>query len=366
MIDNLKNIVEKFCFEGKFIEANPYGFGHINDTLVTYFKLADARTRRYILQRINNKVFKDPEKLMENIAGVTGHLHKKIMEKGGNPNREALTIIPAKDGKYFYKSGDGSYWRGYIFIEDAHTYQVVENLNHFYNAGIAFGKFQGLLSDYAADTLHETIVNFHNTPKRFEAFVEAVERDGMNRAKDAGAEIEFILSRAKETSIITDMLKNKELPLRVTHNDTKFNNVMVDDITGAGICVIDLDTVMPGSSLYDFGDSIRSGANPADEDERNLSKVWMELDLYEQFTRGFVETAGGFLTKKELEMLPWGAKLMTFECGIRFLTDHLNGDTYFKIHRENHNLDRARTQFKMVADMEAKFEQMGRIIEKYK
>ncbi len=363
---NFNEIVPHFCFEGEFIKAEPHGFGHINDTFAAYFRKPDGQIHRYILQRINHNVFKEPEKLMENIVGVTQHLRKKIIAAGGDPLRETLNIIPTTDGKSFYKTEDGNYWRGYIFIEGAQTYQVVENLNHFYNGGRAFGKFQKLMSDYPAETLHETIPDFHHTAKRYKAFQEAVEKDVKNRAKLVKEEIKFVEDRAAETSILVDYLAQGKLPLRVTHNDTKFNNVMIDDETGEGICVIDLDTVMPGLSLYDFGDSIRSGTNPAAEDEKDLSKVWMELTLFEQFTKGFMETAGESLTPLEIDLLPFGAKIMTFECGMRFLTDYLNGDVYFKIHREDHNLDRCRTQFKMVADMEQKESQMKAIVNKYR
>jgi Ser/Thr protein kinase RdoA (MazF antagonist) len=223
-----------------------------------------------------------------------------------------------------------------------------------------------LLSDFPVEDLHETIPDFHNTPKRFKSLIEAIDRDAMNRAKHIKSEIEFAEKRADRTSIVIDMLKENKLPLRVTHNDTKFNNVLIDNETGEGICVIDLDTVMPGSSLYDFGDSIRSGANTADEDEQDLSKVWMDLNLFEQFTRGYLEMANGLFTPLELEYLPFSSMLITFELGMRFLTDYLNGDTYFRIHRDGHNLDRARVQFKLVADMEEKHEQMNKIVEKYR
>jgi Ser/Thr protein kinase RdoA (MazF antagonist) len=302
---------------------------------------------------------------MQNIEGVTRHLRKKIIAAGGDPERETLNIIPTIDGKSFYKTDEGNYWRAYVFIENAQTYQIVENLQHLCNAGKAFGKFQKFMGDFPAEKLHETIVNFHHTGKRYEAFEEALSKDIMGRAESVKAEIEFVQKRAKETTILVDLLKNGKLPLRVTHNDTKFNNVMIDDKTGEGVCVIDLDTVMPGLSLYDYGDSIRSGTNPANEDEKDLSKVCMDLTLFENFTKGFLDSAADFLTQTEINHLPFSAKMMTFECGIRFLADHLSGDTYFKIHREGHNLDRARTQFKMVADMEEKYDEMKAIVEKY-
>jgi len=362
---NFNNIVMNFRFKGRFIEAKPYGLGHINDTFLVSFMEENSIVRRYILQRINTNIFKTPEKLMENIKNVTEYLREKISARGGDVERETLNLIKTLEGKSFYISAEGDYWRSYIFIEGAQTYQVVENLKHFYNAGKALGNFEQLLVDFPASKLHETIPYFHDTHNRLEAFIESVSKDVMNRAKEVQAEIDFVMARASETSILIDLLKEGKLTLRVTHNDTKFNNVMIDNITGEGICVIDLDTIMPGLSLYDFGDSIRSGANPAEEDEVDLSKVTMDIQLFEHFTHGFLEGTKHSLTTLELEYLPLSAKIMTLECGIRFLTDHLNGDIYFKVHRENHNLDRARTQFKMVADMEEKFDEMKRIVKKY-
>lgn len=363
---NVNDIVKGFAFDGTFIEAQSYGFGHINDTYAAYFAKADGDVHRYILQRINHNVFKKPEELMANVEGITKHLRKAIIEAGGNPARETLNLVPACNGKSYYKDSDGNYWRAYIFIEGARTYQVVEKPEHFYKAGKAFGTFQKFLASYPASTLNETIPNFHNTKKRFEAFVEAVEKDIKGRAEDVRPEIEFALKRDAEMGALVDLLEKGQLPLRVTHNDTKFNNVMIDDITGEGICVIDLDTVMPGLSLYDFGDSVRFGTNPAEEDEKDLEKVRMDLNLFEVFTKGFLEAAGGSLTPAELDYLPLAARIMTYECGIRFLTDHLNGDTYFKIHRDGHNLDRARTQFKLVADMEQKHDLMTQVVGKYR
>ncbi|HID87303.1 MAG TPA: aminoglycoside phosphotransferase family protein [Anaerolineae bacterium] len=325
-------IIQHFEFEGDFLGASPYGFGHINDTYAAYFRKAKGAVHRYILQRINTEVFKKPEELMENIERVTTHLRKKIIAAGGDPERETLNLIPTVEGKTFHRTPDGDYWRAYVFIEGARTYEIVENLDHVYNASRAFGKFQKLLSDFPAEQLHETIPNFHHTRKRFEAFVEAVERDVKNRARFVRAEIEFVEKRAEDTSVLIDLLEQGKLPERVTHNDTKFNNVMIDDQTGEGVCVIDLDTVMPGLTLYDFGDSVRSGANPAAEDERDLSKVCMDLEIFDRLVHGYLDVARDFLTPAEIDLLPFSAKLMTFECGMRFLTDHLNGDVYFKIH----------------------------------
>lgn len=362
---NFNEIVKNFNFEGDFVEANPCGDGHINDTFEAYFRKDDGTKHRYIMQRINSNIFKSPEELMKNIENVTLHLRKKIVASGGNPDRETLNLIRTLDDKCVYKSPEGDFWRSYIFIENAKTYLLVENSEHFYNAGKAFGMFQQLLADFPAEKLYETIPNFHNIEKRFADFLEAVKNDKMGRAKDVKAEIDFVLERAEDTKVLVNLIKQGELPIKVTHNDTKFNNVMVDNITGEGICVIDLDTVMPGSALYDFGDSIRSGTNTAEEDEPDVSKVWMDINLFENFTRGYLESAGHSLNDLELEHLPFSAKLMTLECGTRFLVDYLNGDVYFKIHRENHNLDRARTQFKMVADIEEKLEEMKIIVKKY-
>jgi SAM-dependent methyltransferase len=359
-------MVKYFKFEGDFLDAHPYGFGHINDTYTAYFRKAGGLVNRYILQRINHNVFKHPERLMQNIERVTAHLRKKIIAAGGDPERETLNLIPTVDAKTFYRTHDGNYWRAYGFIEGALTYEVVETLDHVYNAAKAFGKFQKLLSDFPAEQLYETIPNFHHTRKRFGAFVEAVERDVENRAQSVGDEIEFVEKRAEDASVLVDLLEQGKLPELVTHNDTKLNNVMIDDETGEGVCVIDLDTVMSGLSLYDFGDSVRSGANPAAEDERDLSKVCIDLEIFDRFAHGYLDAARDFLTSTEVDYLPFSAKLMTFECGMRFLTDHLNGDVYFKIHRVNHNLDRCRTQFKMVRDMEEKFDQMVRIVEKHR
>ena len=362
----VKELVGHFQFEGDFVYGEPFGCGHINDTFAVYYKMKFVHPHRYILQRINHFVFKNPDGLMQNIENVTAHIRKKIHENDGDITREVLTIIKTKDNKNYYIDEKGNYWRAYVFIDDATCYQVVEKPNDFYTAAKAFGRFQKQLCDYNAETLFETIPDFHNTEKRFEAFLDAIERDEMKRADSVRAEIDFALKRHADASVLVDLLKANELPLRVTHNDTKLNNVMIDNETGEGICVIDLDTVMPGLSIYDYGDSIRFGANPVAEDEKDLSKVYMELSLFEIFTKGFLEEAGHSLTEKEIEYLPFAAKIMTFECGIRFLGDYLNGDTYFKIHREGQNLDRCRTQFKLVADMEEKMDQMNEIVRKYR
>jgi hypothetical protein len=355
-------VVNQFDFNGEFIHIEPLGQGHINSTYAVYFRRETVPPIRYVLQKINTSILKDPLALMKNIEGVTTHLRKKILEAGGNPDRETLTIVKTKDGKLFYEDGDKECWRAYLFIENATCYQSAEKPGLFYNSAKAFGKFQKLLSDYPAETLSETIEKFHNTVNRYKNFEKAVAEDKMGRAKDVQEEIEFVKARKDDCGIVLDLIEKKEIPLRVTHNDTKLNNIMMDNKTNEGICVIDLDTVMPGSVFYDFGDSIRFGASSALEDETDLSKVYMEINLFEEYVEGFLSEAGETLTKKEFELLAFSAKLLTLECGIRFLTDYLEGDTYFKIHREYHNLDRARTQFKLVADMEEKMEIMNEIV----
>jgi Ser/Thr protein kinase RdoA (MazF antagonist) len=358
-------LVRHFQFEGDFLDAFPCGNGHINDTYEVRLQRADGLPRRYILQRINHHVFRDPPGLMHNIEAVTSHLRKKVVGAGGDPERETLNLIPTVDGETLHTTPDGDYWRAYVFIEGAQTYEVVQGPEFVYNAAQAFGKFQRLVGDFPARQLHETIPGFHDTGARFQAFIESVERDARNRAQSAAAEIQFAEARAEHTSVLVDLLEQGDLPQRLTHNDTKFNNVMFDNETGKGVCVIDLDTVMPGLSLYDFGDAVRSGANTAAEDERDLSKVSFDLGVFEQYLHGYLDSADDFLTPLEVAHLPFAARLMTFECGLRFLTDYLDGDVYFKTDRPRHNLDRCRTQFKMLHDMERDFDQMEKILEGY-
>ncbi|MGN8632451.1 phosphotransferase enzyme family protein [Blautia sp. HCP3S3_G3] len=361
----LQEVIGSFQFPGTMMDCIPYGHGHINDTYLLTFH-TEGGDYRFILQRMNKRIFTKPVELMENISGVTGWLRKKILENGGDVTRETLNLIKTKDGKPYYVDSEDEYWRAYYFIENATCFDMVEDENDFYQSAVAFGHFQRLLADYPAETLHETIVNFHNTPDRFKNFQAAVKADVCGRAAEVQEEIRFVQERESLTHVLCDLQNSGKLPLRVTHNDTKLNNIMIDDATGKAICVIDLDTVMPGLSVNDFGDSIRFGASTAQEDERDLSKVSCDLHLYEIYTKGFIEGCGGVLTDLELEMLPMGAVMMTFECGMRFLADYLEGDHYFKIHRDGQNLDRARTQFKLVKDMEEKMPQMKVIVEKYK
>lgn len=353
-----------FDLRGKLIDKKPYGNGHINDTFLLCYEseTPDNGKKRYIMQRMNRHIFKNPHQLMENISNVTKHLRSVIISQGGDPERETLNVCATKNGENLFKDSEGNCWRMYPFIERSLCFEKVESEKDFYDAGFTFGHFQKMLADYPAETLHETIPNFHNTPSRFADFKNAVDNGDKARVKLAEKEIEFAFCREADTHVLIDMLEQGKLPLRVTHNDTKLNNILFDEATHKALCVIDLDTVMPGLSLYDFGDSIRFGANTGAEDERDLSKVSLDMQLFETFTKGYIKGCGGTLTEAEIKMLPMGAKLMTYENGIRFLGDFLTGDTYYKIHRENHNLDRARTQFKLVADMEAKWDKIEEIV----
>lgn len=343
-----------FCWRGRPIYAGLYGHGHINET----YAVACDSGRMYILQKINRAVFRRPDELMENISAVTEFLARQIPDPRG-----CLRLIPCRSGKRFFTDSQGEYWRAFPFIADSVCLQAAETEEDLRQSGVAFGRFQKQLAEFPAEALHEAIPNFHNTVDRYAQFHAALETDALNRAKDCQTEIQFYLAREPEAGAIVDRLADGSLPLRVTHNDTKLNNVMLDCDTREVLCIIDLDTIMPGSALYDYGDSIRFGAATAAEDERDLSKVSMSLRLFRVYSEGFLSACGDSLTPLEIEMLPTGAKLMTLECGLRFLTDHLNGDTYFKVSWEGHNLDRARTQMRLVADMEEKMPQMRQIIQ---
>ena len=359
----IEEALQAFALDGAVKAYERYGSGHINDTFrVTCEK--DGKEIHYILQRMNTEVFKDPVSLMKNIIGVTSFMRKKIIEQGGDPERETLNLVPTKDGKLYFVDSINGYWRVYLFIEDTACYDLVEKPEDFYNSGKAFDHFQRLLSEYPAKELTETIQNFHNTPVRFETFQKAVEEDICGRRKDVEKEIQFVRDRAGEMGKAMDMLAEGRLPLRVTHNDTKLNNIMFDKKSGDALCIIDLDTIMSGLSIFDFGDSIRFGANTGAEDEPDLSKVSMSLELFELYTKGFLEGCQGSLTKEEVDMLPMGAKLMTLECGMCFLTDYLQGDVYFHTTYAEHNLVRCHTQFEMVADMERKWAQMEEIVKR--
>ena len=355
---NLQTISSQFQIPGDFVSAQPYGSGHINDTFAVTYQQTTGSVR-YLFQRINHHVFKNPVALMENIQRVTAHLRAKLAGQS-DLDRRTLTLIPTRTGPPYHRDEAGNYWRAYIFIEQARTYDAVESPQQAFAAAKAFGRFQKLLTDLPAPRLHDTIPDFHHTPKRFAALESAIAADSCNRAALAKDEIAFAL----EHQPITTVLINAGLPERITHNDTKFNNVMLDDSTGEGLCVIDLDTVMPGLALYDFGDQVRTTTSPAKEDERDLSKVGLQFAMFEALVRGYLSEAGEFLTPSERRYLVFAGKLITFEIGIRFLADFLAGDVYFKIHRDGHNLDRCRTQFRLVESIEQQENQMHKLLEK--
>ena len=359
-----QDVLSAFPFPATLVGAVRYGQGHINDTYCVICQPQDGDCVRFILQGLSSAAFPHPEELMENMVGITSYLKEQIAKNGGNVQRETLSIVKTKDGKDFYTDSNGKVWRLIPYIENTNSYQSA-TAELFEASARAFGRFQYMLQGYPAETLHETIARFHDTENRFEKFIAALEADKMHRAKDVQAEIQFVMERKADCSVALQALREGKLPLRVTHNDTKLNNVLFDRTTGEALCVIDLDTTMPGLSINDFGDSIRFGANHSAEDEKDLSKVNFDIALYEAYTRGFLQGAQGSLTPAELEYLPWGAKLMTLECGIRFLTDYLDGDNYFRIHYPEQNLDRCRTQFKLVKDMEEQFQAMHDVVQKY-
>lgn len=343
---DVRAVARQFRIYGEFLSAGPYGSGHINDTYCAVFSQA-GRPVRYIFQRLNHHVFKQPACLMENIERVTTHLGTRA---AGEPDRSrrCLTLVPSKDGVAWHRDEEGNSWRVYLFIERASTFEAVGTVQQAFEAARAFGEFQKGLAHLPGPRLHDTIPDFHHTPKRFEALERAITADVANRAATAKPEIAFALAH----KALTPVLLEAGLPERITHNDCKLNNVMLDDDTGKGVCVIDLDTVMSGLALHDFGDMVRTTTSPVKEDELDLSQVRMQLPMFEALARGYLEAAGDLLTRAEKGLLVCAARLITFEIGIRFLADYLAGDTYFKVHREGHNLDRCRTQFKLVESME--------------
>ena len=349
----MKELIKLFKVKGEPSEWSRYGCGHINET---YLVTCDSGLS-YILQKINKNVFKKPAELMENIVATT-----LFIQAHSNDPRACMHLVPLVDGKFCHMDADGEYWRMYEFVPSTICLQKVETPKDFYYSGLAFGRFQGELANFPAETLHEPIASFHDTRVRFQQLHDAMAVNFENRLATCAPELEFALARECEGGAIVDKLESGELPLRVTHNDTKLNNILFDYDTRTPLCVIDLDTIMPGASLYDYGDSIRFGASTAAEDETDLSKVSCDMDLFRVYTEGFLDGCNGSLTPLELEMLPMGAKMMTLECGIRFLADYLNGDTYFRTQYPDHNLRRARTHFKLVADMESKWETMHRIV----
>ncbi len=356
------SIVRNFRVGSECSSCTPITRGHINDTYVLTTQKAD-RTDKYVLQKINHAVFKDPPAMMENILRITEHIHDKIQETDPGLARRQLTVVRTSDGLGCYQDAGGNYWRVYNFIENAGTHDTLKSTGLAYEAARMFGWFQRMLIDLPGPALHETIVNFHNTPMRLDAFREALEADAANRAGDAKPEIEFLLENSGLCSVLLDLTDSGQIPERIAHNDTKINNVMLDQVTNRGVCVIDLDTVMPGLSLYDFGDMVRTAVCCAAEDERDLSRVAVDLPMFEALAQGYMAEAGAFLTSAEKNNLVSAGKLITFEQFIRFLTDYLVGDVYYKISRDGHNLDRSRTQMKLVQSMIEQEEAMTESIE---
>ncbi len=358
----IEEAVGLFQILGAHLESRPYGSGHINDTFAAAFSHAGTRVR-YIFQRVNESIFRQPEALMENISRVTTAARGRLEEEGVvDPTRRTLCLVPALDGTPFARDGEGRLWRCYLFIEGARTYDIIRSPQQACAAARAFGSFQGLAAGLGGPRLHETIPDFHNTPARFLRLKQAIEADAAGRSRGVRSEWDFIREREGDAGVLLDLLAKGEIPERVTHNDTKLNNVMIDDATGEGICVIDLDTVMPGLALYDFGDLVRTATSPAAEDETDLSLVRMQMPMFEALVRGYLSSAGGFLNEAETAHLAFSGKVIAMETGIRFLTDYLEGDLYFKTKRPGHNLDRCRTQLALVRCIEEQMEAMNRVV----
>ena len=361
LYNEIKGIIPHFCFEGTYADCQEIFSGNINKTYHLIYRTNGGERREYLLQRINSYAFKDPVSVMRNIDLISHHIQRAYDARGIDSGRRMLHIVSTTDSQPLYMAGPDSYWRAYNYIDNATAYDQVTQPEHFYEAGRAFGEFQRLLTDFPAAELAETIPGFHNTQQRFYAFVAAVAADRAGRVDSVEDEIEFLFERRKMMSTLVKEMKAGTLPVRVTHNDTKINNVMIDDATNRAICVIDLDTVMPGSALYDYGDTIRSGASTAAEDEPDLSKVGMDIGLFEQFTRGFLSEVRDILTPRELELMPLSVEVLTCELAMRFLTDYIDGDLYFRVRSPDHNLIRARNQMKLLEDMENKYTRMQEI-----
>ena len=363
---SLEDAVYAFGFGPQCSYVKPFGEGHINETYAVYMPGQDGKeVPLYVLQRININVFKNPDQVMDNIFGVTEYLRNIIRQEGGDLDRETLSYIKTKDGESYFEDDNGQPWRCLHYVPNSVCYQQVERPEQFYQSALSFGHFLKQLGEYPAESLYETIPQFHDTRKRFRDFVEAERKDVKNRARVCRSEIDFVLAREKDCGTLMEQLEDGVLPLRVTHNDTKLNNILFDKDTEEGLCIIDLDTIMPGLAANDFGDSIRFGASTAEEDEQDLEKVHFDIDLYEIYVKGYLEMAKEVLTPAEIESLPWGARLMTLECGMRFLADFLQGDVYFKTAYPEHNLVRARTQFRLVKEMEEQFDKMKDVLKKY-
>lgn len=363
--NQLAEVLKKFCVKGSIVVTEQLKAGHINGTYKVAVEHEYGEYKVYVAQAINTYVFNNPVQIMKNIDAVTAHIKKKYEELGESSDRRVLDFLHTEEGKNYYYDSDGNFWRVYVFVSDSTTFNIFDDPKVIYNAGVGFGRFQKLLADFPIEKIGVTIPDFHNTRKRMDDFFDAVEKDEMGRCKDIQEEIEFLRTRRKTACRLQDMLENGELPLRVTHNDTKCNNVLIDNTTGEAICVIDLDTMMPGLSVFDFGDAVRFATNTAAEDETDISKVSVNIELYEQFCRGFIGELKGFFDSVEIENMAWGALIITIELASRFLKDHIEGDKYFRIHHPNHNLERARNQIALAKDMEKKFDKMCEIVRKY-
>lgn len=362
---SLDTVLKKFMVNGKRVVTEQLKNGHINCTFRITVENENNDFKVYVVQAINTYVFKNPFLVMDNIGAVTDHIKKKYSDCGQSSYRKVLDFLRTSDGKNYYSDDMGNFWRAYPFVHDSASYDLSNDPKVIYNTGLAFGKFQQLLADFPAEELGITIPDFHNTPKRMDDFFAAVEADPLGRCKDIAEEIEFFRSRRETACRLQRLLEEGKLPLRVTHNDTKCNNVLIDDETGEPLCVIDLDTIMPGLSVFDFGDAVRFACNTAAEDETDLSKVGLDLEMYDHFTHGFIGELKGFFGSVELENMAWGALIISIELASRFLKDHIEGDKYFRIHHENHNLERARNQIALAKDMEKKFDKMCEIVKKY-
>ncbi len=361
-MDELREALSNFAFDGELISVKEFGSGHINKTYIAKYKYGE-KEQKYVVQKVNNGVFKDVDKLMKNVFDVTSYLRKVIREEGGDENRETLHYIKTLDGDKYYRCSDGSFYRAYVFVKDSVSFDFAENADMFKSSGIAFGRFQRMLGDFDADSLHETIENFHNTKWRYEnEFLPALTLDVKDRASGCKDVVDFIIERSDKMGVLVDLIEENKLPLRVTHNDTKLNNVMFDEQTLECVCVIDLDTVMPGLALYDFGDAIRFGANTAADDEKDLSAVGINLEYFKAFAEGFLSECGDTLNQCEKDHLAFSAWLLTVELSMRFLTDYLNGDVYFKTNYLEHNLVRARNQMALALSMEEHMSEMEEIV----
>jgi hypothetical protein len=360
----VRSVADEFAIEGEYVLGEEVESGHINSTYLATYQLPDGGQRRYILQRINEKVFKDPLAVMRNVECVTSHINWKVLRKKRDLGGQTLSLYPHKTGRFYVVGEGGGTWRCYNYFEGCRTYDVVENTRQAYEAGHAFGAFQDLVSDLPAEEIVETIPDFHHTRKRYEAFLSAVESDSCGRVAAVQSELDFIRSNEEVVDLLLTLEAEGAVPRRITHNDTKINNVLFDQKTDEAVCVIDLDTVMPGLSLYDFGDLVRTATNPAAEDERDLDKVQMNLGVFESLVEGYLGAAGSVLNECEVAHMAFSGRLISLELGMRFLTDHLNGDHYFRVHREGQNLDRARTQLRLASQITENQDEMNKFVQK--